>query len=190
FVKGILKYYYKTDCDVENDPELQKWIGDIFEHGFLSKSSTGIPQKFTTVDELIKFVTMVIFTASAQHAAVNSGQYDYGSWMPNTPISLQLPPPTKKGEATEETMLATFPDVNTTVQGMDTMFLLSKQSCDSVLLGQYPEEHFTEKIPREKIKEFQGNLEVLSIGINVRNRMLKIPYTYMDPKKVENSVAI
>ncbi|MEQ2288600.1 hypothetical protein AMECASPLE_024350, partial [Ameca splendens] len=190
FVKGILKYYYKTDCDVENDPELQKWIGDIFEHGFLSQSSTGIPQKFTTVDELIKFVTMVIFTCSAQHAAVNSGQYDYGSWMPNTPISLQLPPPTKKGEATEETMLATFPDVNTTVQGMDTMFLLTKQSHDYVPLGQYPEEHFTEKVPREKIKEFQGNLEVLSMGINVRNRMLNVPYTYMDPKKVENSVAI
>ncbi|KAM4750893.1 polyunsaturated fatty acid lipoxygenase ALOX15B-like [Anableps anableps] len=183
FVKGILGYYYEKDSDVENDPELQKWIGDIFEHGFLSQSSTGIPQKFTTVDELIKFVTMVIFTGSAQHAAVNSGQYDYGAWMPNTPITLQQPPPTKKGEATEETMLETFPDVNTTIRGMDTLFLLSKESADVVHLGQYPEEHFTEDIPCQRIEDFQGELEVLSATINVRNRKKKLQYEYLDPEK-------
>ena len=59
-------------------------------------------------------------------------QYDYGGWMPNTPISLKLPPPTMKGKATEATMLSTFPDVNTTVQGMATMWLLSQQSSDFV----------------------------------------------------------
>lgn len=61
-------------------------------------------------------------------------QFDYGGWMPNTPISLQLPPPTKKGEANEETMLKTLPDVNTTVQGMATLWLLSQQSSDFVSL--------------------------------------------------------
>lgn len=59
-------------------------------------------------------------------------QYDYGGWMPNTPISLQLPPPTTKGTTSEATMLATFPDVNVTVQGMATVWLLSKQSSDFV----------------------------------------------------------
>ncbi|KAA8577864.1 hypothetical protein FQN60_002443, partial [Etheostoma spectabile] len=68
----------------------------------------GIPKSFTTVAELIKFVTMVIFTCSGQHSAVNAGQYDYGGWMPNCPISLQLPPPTTKGETSEATMLQTF----------------------------------------------------------------------------------
>ncbi|KAA8578582.1 hypothetical protein FQN60_007927, partial [Etheostoma spectabile] len=90
----------------------------------------GIPQRFTTVAELIKFVTMVIFTCSGQHSAVNAGQYDYGGWMPNNPISLQLPPPTTKGKTSEATMLQTFPDVNTTVQGMATLWLLSKRSSD------------------------------------------------------------
>ncbi|XP_070683655.1 arachidonate 12-lipoxygenase, 12R-type-like [Pempheris klunzingeri] len=190
FVKGVLSYYYKNDTEVKQDTELQKWISEIFEHGFLSQAGTGIPQSLTSVAELIKFVTMVIFTCSAQHSAVNGGQYDYGGWMPNTPITLQLPPPTKKGTTSEATMLQTFPDVNTTVQGMATMWLLSKQSSDFVPLGNYPEEHFSEEIPCKLIKEFQEELGVLTTVINNRNESLEIPYTYEDPTKVENSVAI
>ncbi|XP_032420083.1 arachidonate 15-lipoxygenase B-like isoform X2 [Xiphophorus hellerii] len=190
FVRGILSYYYKTNAEVQQDSELQKWILDIYEHGFLSQPRSGIPQKLTTVDELIKFVTMVIFTGSGQHAAVNSGQFDFGSWMPNTPISLQLPPPTKKGEATEETMLKTLPDVNTTVQGMATLWLLSQKSSDFVPLGQYPENHFSEETPRQMIENFQKELAALSAAIKERNKSLEVPYIYLDPEEVENSVAI
>ncbi|KAM9362639.1 arachidonate 12-lipoxygenase, 12R-type-like [Symphorus nematophorus] len=190
FVQGILGYYYKNDTEVQQDSELQKWIQEIFEHGFLSQASTGIPQSLTSVAELVKFVTMAIFTCSLQHSAVNTGQYDYGGWMPNTPISLQLPPPTTKGTTSEATMLQTFPDVSTTVQGMSVMWLLSKQSSDFVPLGSYPEDHFSEEIPRKIIKDFQGELEVLSAAIKVRNKNLEVPYTYMDPTEVENSVAV
>lgn len=52
--------------------------------------------------------------------------------MPNNPITLQLPPPTTKGTTSEATMLKTLPAVNATVQGMATMWLLSKQSTDFV----------------------------------------------------------
>ncbi|XP_041641068.1 arachidonate 12-lipoxygenase, 12R-type-like [Cheilinus undulatus] len=190
FVQGILQFYYKSDAEVQQDSELQKWISDIFEHGFLSQPCPGIPQSFTTVPELVKFVTMVIFTSSVQHSAVNGGQYDYGGWMPNTPVSLQLPPPTTKGKTSEATMLQTFPDVNATVQGMASLWLLSKQSSDFVPLGQYPEEHFSEETPCKLIKDFQEELQVLSESIKVRNKSLEVPYTYMDPTEVENSVAI
>ncbi|XP_030288890.1 hydroperoxide isomerase ALOXE3-like [Sparus aurata] len=190
FVQGVLSYYYKTDAEVEGDSELQKWISDIFVHGFLSQDCTGIPQSFTSVAEMVKFVTMVIFTCSAQHAAVNSGQYDYGGWMPNAPTSLQLPPPTKKRTTSEATMLETFPDINTTANGMAALWLLSKQSTDFVPLGYYPEEHFTEETPCKLIKELDGELKVLKTRIEVRNETLKVPYTYLKPEKVENSVAI
>ncbi|KAM7008635.1 arachidonate 12-lipoxygenase, 12R-type-like [Tautogolabrus adspersus] len=190
FVRGVLCHYYKTDAEVHQDSELQKWIQDIFEHGFLSQSCTGIPQSFDSVDELIKFVTMVIFTCSGQHSAVNSGQYDYGGWMPNTPISLQRAPPTTKGTTSEATMLQTLPDVNTTAQGMSTLWLLSKQSTDFVALGQFPEDHFCEEIPSKLIVDFQGELEILSTVIKTRNKSLEVPYTYMDPTLLENSVAI
>uniref|UniRef100_A0A671X3Q8 Arachidonate lipoxygenase 3 n=1 Tax=Sparus aurata TaxID=8175 RepID=A0A671X3Q8_SPAAU len=189
FMQGVLSYYYKTDAEVEGDSELQKWISDIFVHGFLSQDCTGIPQNFTSVAKLVKFVTVVIFTCSAQHAAVNSRQYDYGGWMPNAPTSLQLPPPTKKRTTSEATMLETFPDINTTANGMAALWLLSKQSTDFVPLGNYPEEHFTEETPRKLIKELNGRLNVLKTHIEVRET-LNVPYTYLKPDMVENSVAI
>ncbi|XP_049899817.1 polyunsaturated fatty acid lipoxygenase ALOX15B-like [Epinephelus moara] len=190
YVQGVLGFYYRHDDEVQKDDDLQKWIGDIFEHGFLSQEGTGIPQSFTTVEELVKFVTMVIFTCSAQHSAVNTGQYDYGGWMPNTPISLQLPPPKTKGTTSEATMLQTLPDMGTTANGMAVMWLLSKPSYDFVALGKSLEKHHSEEIPSYYIKAFQGELQTLSAHINIRNKSLKIPYTYLDPENIENSVAI
>ncbi|XP_035856499.1 hydroperoxide isomerase ALOXE3-like [Sander lucioperca] len=190
FVQGVLSYYYKNDTEVQTDSELQKWISDIFEHGFLSQAGTGIPKSFTTLSELVKFVTMVIFTCSGQHSAVNTGQYDYGGWMPNTPSTMQLPPPTTKGTTSEARMLQTLPNKGTTAKTMAALWLLSKEPSDFVPLGQYPEDHFSERIPCGLIKVFKGELEVLSAVINIRNQNLDVPYTYMDPMKVENSVAL
>ncbi|KAJ0055989.1 hypothetical protein NL108_017220, partial [Boleophthalmus pectinirostris] len=130
FVKGVINHYYKNDKEVQDDSELQAYIMDIFEHGFLSKTETGIPQSFKTVNEVVKFVTMVIFTSSAQHSAVNTGQLDIGGWMPNFPSSLQQPPPVIKGRANELTLLQTLPDVNTTVNTLAVLWLLSTQSTD------------------------------------------------------------
>ncbi|MED6265258.1 hypothetical protein CHARACLAT_023515 [Characodon lateralis] len=190
FVEGILKNYYKSDCDVERDPELQKWIGDIFEHGFLSRAKSGIPQRFSTVKELVKFATMVIFTGSVQHAAVNSGQFDFGGWMPNLPSSLRCPPPTKKNETTEDTILSALPDISTTLKALDMLYLLTRKFSDFVPFGTYPEDHFTEEEPRKLIKIFQERLKKLSAHIKERNKKLDVPYKYMDPAEVENSVAI
>ncbi|XP_077428046.1 polyunsaturated fatty acid lipoxygenase ALOX15B-like [Vanacampus margaritifer] len=190
FVQGVIQHYYKSDEEVQKDSELQSWIRNIFEHGFLSKKESGIPQSFATVSELIKFATMVIFTCSCQHAAVNNGQYDYGAWMPNSPITLQHPPPTKKGTTSEATILQTLPPINVTVQGLTAYWLLSRPSSDFVPLGHYPEDHFTEKTPRQLQRDFKDKLDDVSKQISMRNEGLEIPYTYLDPKSIENSVAI
>uniref|UniRef100_H2MRU5 Lipoxygenase domain-containing protein n=1 Tax=Oryzias latipes TaxID=8090 RepID=H2MRU5_ORYLA len=185
-----LIFYYKNDGMVQNDAELQNWIQEIFENGFLRRSETGIPQKFTTVAELVKFVTMVMFTCSAQHAAVNTGQYDLYGWMPNGPSTMQEPPPTQKGKADEARFLSTLPDVQTTVHILATIWLLSMQSSDARYLHEFVEEHFTEDFPKYKVTMFQGDLIKLSEDIKSRNENLRLPYTFLDPKLVENSVAI
>ncbi|XP_076140863.1 polyunsaturated fatty acid lipoxygenase ALOX15B-like [Alosa pseudoharengus] len=190
YVTGVLQHYYTSDEHVQKDTELQSWIREIFTNGFLERSSTGVPESFQTVSDLIKFVTMVIFTASAQHAAVNNGQFDFGGWMPNYPTALRKPPPKEKGQTTMDTILETLPDIGTTVNAMAVLSLLSKTFSDQHILGSFPEDLFDEEVPCKIIADFQKDLRELSDLIEERNKKLEFPYTYLSPRNVENSVAI
>ncbi|KAI4801482.1 hypothetical protein KUCAC02_019377 [Chaenocephalus aceratus] len=169
FVKAVVEHYYPSDSEVHKDTELQDWISEVFTHGFLGNKAAGFPAAFHTVQEVVKFTTMVIFTTTVQHAAINSGQYDYSSWAPNATLLLRKPPPTTKGQSSMKTVLETLPNIP---------------------LGTYPEERFDEPEPKQMIKEFQAELSYLSEAITSRNSHLERPYTYLDPAEIENSVSI
>uniref|UniRef100_A0A3B4EEJ1 Lipoxygenase domain-containing protein n=1 Tax=Pygocentrus nattereri TaxID=42514 RepID=A0A3B4EEJ1_PYGNA len=178
FVNGVVAHYY-TDRDVQEDSELQTWLTEIVEHGFL-KNDNRIPKSFHTVAELVKFVTMLIFTVSAQHAAVNNGQFDFGAWMPNFPSTMKAPPPTTKGQATAESILAALPNVKHTL--IQIIWQLSYP------FGYYPEELFVEAVPLQKMEQFRQDLKALEGEIEARNKNLELPYDYLNPKNVANSV--
>lgn len=57
-------------------------------------------------------------------------------------------------------------------------------------MGTYPEERFDEPFPKEMIKKFQAELSHLSEEITQRNLQLDVPYTYLDPSEIENSITI
>ncbi|NWS23390.1 LOXE3 isomerase, partial [Pachyramphus minor] len=130
FVTGIVTFYYGGDAAVSGDTELQAWVMDIFTNGFLGRTSSGVPSSLQTVAELIKFLVMVMFTCSAQHAAVNNGQYDFGAFVPNAPSSMRHPPPREKGRTFLQHFLDTVPEVATTANILVTLILLSSQLKD------------------------------------------------------------
>ncbi|KAI4892601.1 hypothetical protein NFI96_021230 [Prochilodus magdalenae] len=156
---------------------------------FPFSSPLGFPESFRTVGQLAKFVTMVIFTVSAQHAAVNNGQFDFGGYMPNFPSSLRCPPPRQKGSTTKDSILETLPDVSTTVNAMAIVYLLSQDS-DRYPLGHYPEELFSEETPQKLKTQFKNSLLDLETSIDARNKTLDLPYTFLNPRNVDNSIAI
>ncbi|XP_057570141.1 polyunsaturated fatty acid lipoxygenase ALOX15B isoform X2 [Hippopotamus amphibius kiboko] len=190
FVSEMIGIYYPSDESVRNDSELQAWVWEIFSEGFLGRESSGVPSSLGTREALIQYVTMVIFTSSAKHSSVGAGQFDFSAWMPNLPSTMQLPPPTSKGQASPEGFIATLPPVNTTCDIIIALWVLSKDPGDRRPLGTYPDEHFTEEAPRRSIASFQSRLAQISRDIRERNQGLALPYTYLDPPLIENSVSI
>ncbi|PIO16084.1 hypothetical protein AB205_0165280 [Aquarana catesbeiana] len=132
YVSDIINYYYTSDEMVKEDPELQAWVAEVFKEGFLENKSSEVPYSLETRASLIKYLTMAIFRCSAQHAAVNSGQFDFYSWMPNGPTTMKSPPPSTKGVTTMKTILETLPDVNATTSGVTVVWVLSNEPMDRV----------------------------------------------------------
>ncbi|GAB1296282.1 Polyunsaturated fatty acid lipoxygenase ALOX8 [Apodemus speciosus] len=177
FVSEIVSIYYPSDTSVQHDQELQAW-------------PLGMPSLLDTQEALVQYVTMVIFTCSAKHAAVSAGHLTlvFGCPICHLPCSYRhLLPKARHGP---RAFIATLPAVNATCDVIIALWLLSKEPGDRRPLGHYPDEHFTEDAPRRSVAAFQRKLIQISNGIRERNQSLALPYTYLDPPLIENSVSI
>lgn len=156
YARDIITHFYRSDDDVKNDKELKSWAEDLYFNGFPTSSyycedfddddfddcdensrtsGHGFPKRIESREELVEYCTLIMFTGSAQHAAVNFGQYEYYGFVPNAPTGLRKPPPIRKGEADYQTLLDTLPDKKTTVKSIAVSHLLSQFSRDEVSCG-------------------------------------------------------
>ncbi len=96
WVSAYVGLYYRADAEVVADAELQAWSRELAatEGGRIR----GLPNggAFHSTAELTDVLTLVIYTCSVQHAAVNFPQYDLMSYVPNMPLAGYRPAPTTK----------------------------------------------------------------------------------------------
>uniref|UniRef100_A0A452S0Z0 Arachidonate 5-lipoxygenase n=1 Tax=Ursus americanus TaxID=9643 RepID=A0A452S0Z0_URSAM len=190
FTAEVVGIYYQSDQVVEEDQELQDFVKDVYVYGMRGKKASGFPKSIKTREKLSEYLTVVIFTASAQHAAVNFGQYDWCSWIPNAPPTMRAPPPTAKGVVTIEQIVDTLPDRGRSCWHLGAVWALSQFQDNELFLGMYPEEHFIEKPVKEAMARFRKNLDTIVSVIAERNKNKKLPYYYLSPDRIPNSVAI
>ncbi|XP_020792123.1 arachidonate 12-lipoxygenase, 12S-type isoform X2 [Boleophthalmus pectinirostris] len=190
FVSGIVNLYYKSDCDVEKDHELQAWIREVTEEGFAELPNFGLPSSLKGREELTKLLAVIIFTCTAQHAATNNGQFDWCAWVPNTPCTMRLPPPTDKDAVTMDTVMSTLPDISQSCMQMAITWHLGRPQPDAVPLGHYTEDHFTEEAAQDLIKTFRKELKEMEEQILSENDGLELQYLVLLPSQVENSITI
>lgn len=187
WVNDYVKLYYKSDVDVQQDHELQAWGRELTsqEGGRLK----GLPHNgaLQTVSEVIEVISFVIYTCSAQHAAVNFPQYDCMSYVPMMPLAGYRPAPKTKTGATEADYLAMLPTLDMAELQMEVTYLLG--SVHYTQLGQYREGHFADARVAAPLKAFQKRLTDIGTTIAQRNKTRR-PYETLAPVGIPQSINI
>ncbi|XP_039504167.1 polyunsaturated fatty acid 5-lipoxygenase-like [Pimephales promelas] len=187
YVSAVVKIYYVSDEAVKSDGEIQDFVKDV---SYGMNNSDKFPVTLSTREELVKYLSVVIFTASAQHAAVNFGQFDWYGWIPNNPSTMRKAPPKLKGQVDMDYIMESLPDHQRSCQVLGTVWALSQFQNNELYLGTYPEMCFTEEPVKEAIKAFRKKLDEVTKEIKSRNEGLALEYCYLSPDRIPNSVAI
>ncbi|KAM5559547.1 linoleate 13S-lipoxygenase 3-1, chloroplastic-like [Rosa sericea] len=84
-VQTYVNYYYPNASLVTSDTELQSWYNEFINLGHADLRDASWWPKLSTPEDLISILTTIIWLTSAQHAALNFGQYPYGGYVPTRP---------------------------------------------------------------------------------------------------------
>ncbi|OMO66150.1 Lipoxygenase [Corchorus olitorius] len=85
WVQTYVNHYYPNSSTICSDRELKAWYHESIHVGHADISDAEWWPKLNTPDDLVSILTTIIWLASAQHAALNFGQYPYGGYVPNRP---------------------------------------------------------------------------------------------------------
>ena len=91
-----------------------------------------LPKSLATIDQLVHVLTCIVFTCSCQQAAVNFGLMDVAGFIPNTPHLMRRPPPTKKNEASLESVMKTLPNKSQAAHQIAFLYVTTKFAEDEV----------------------------------------------------------
>jgi hypothetical protein len=100
YFKEYLAVYYKDDTAILADSELQAWWKEVQDVGHGDAQKDGWIQ-ITDFNSLVTVLATIAWVASAHHAAVNFGQYDFSGFLPNRPTLIQKGLPAKGTPAYE-----------------------------------------------------------------------------------------
>ncbi|GER25055.1 lipoxygenase [Striga asiatica] len=217
WVTDYVTHYYPEPYLIQSDNELQSWWTEIRTVGHADKKDEPWWPELKTPQDLIKIITNIIWVASAHHAAVNFGQFDYGGYFPNRPTIARIQMPTEDPieeeqkqflERPEEFLLRCFPSQIQATIVMAVLDILSSHSPDEEYIGEKMQPFWAEdKVIVAAFERFNGRLKEIEGIIDGRNAdtSLKnrtgagvVPYELLKPfsepgvtsKGVPNSISI
>ncbi|MBZ3886416.1 Arachidonate 12-lipoxygenase, epidermal-type [Sciurus carolinensis] len=102
---------------------------------------------------------------------------------------MQKPLPISKG-VTEKDIVDSLPDLHEACMRKTFIKFLGRRQSVMVALGKHREKYFLGSGTQAVLKQFQEELAVMDREIMVQNAGLDLPYEYLQPSMVENSVTI
>lgn len=191
WAKDYVDVYYQSDRDVSDDKELLAWTDDIITNGQVAGFKV-----IACKAQLVQVLTMIIFTASAQHAAVNFPQRTLMSYPPalSAAVTGEQPFKLKAGQQAWENTLPPF--IPSIVQ-VSTLVLLG--SVYYRKLGEYRSNTFPylpwfghNEITKKggPLDRFKQTLEDIEKHIESINITRDTPYPYLLPSQIPPSINI
>jgi arachidonate 15-lipoxygenase len=190
WVKSYLGLFYATDTDVTGDRDLQRWASELvsFEGGRLQDFGEDGKGKISTLAYLIDAVTLIIFTASAQHAAVNFPQSGIMSFAPAMPTAGYQPAEVIAATPSETVdWLDLLPPLEQAQAQLNLTYLLG--SVYFTRLGGYDTDHFSDPRVVAPLQAFQQRLQAIDAIIDSRNAS-RPKYEYLKPVNIPQSINI
>lgn len=188
WVSSYASLYYASDLDVQQDTELRAWLAELSAPDGGRLQGVGAPDGLTTRATLIETVTCILFTASAQHWALNGPLSSLMAYVPYYPIAAYQPPPTATSGATEADYLALMPPLEQAQRQLGASVLMG--SVRYTTLGEYPRGHFADSRVQPLLAAFARELDRVEATIDQRNRERAVPYPFMRPSLIPQSINI
>ena len=192
WAEQYINIYYCDDEAVTGDTELTQWAASIASEGHI----VGF-KPITSRAQLVDVCTMIIFTASAQHAAVNFPQRTIMTFAPAvTGAGWTAAPTEQKGHSKAE-WLDYMPPMSLGLLQLSSLELLG--SVYYRPLGDYR----TNRFPYQSwfqdpsitgdegpLARFQAGLRAVESRIIARNQRRIHPYVYLQPSQIPTSTNI
>ena len=185
WVSDYLKIWYRDHGDLANDHELKAWFAELQSPD--GGRIQGLRDGELDLDYLIELVTLVIFTASVQHAAVNFPQYDLMSYAPNMPLACYAERPWLTPQATENDYLRMLPPLEQAKLQMNLGYVLGK--VHYTRLGKYPWRYFRDARVKAPMKAFQHRVKTIGEQIRERNQTRRA-YRFLLASGIPQSINI
>ncbi|WP_417622039.1 lipoxygenase family protein [Parasphingorhabdus sp.] len=192
WAEQYIHIYYVDDDAVTGDTELAHWATSIASQGLMVGFDA-----ITTREQLINVCTMIIFTASAQHAAVNFPQRSIMTFVPAVPAAGWAAAPTKQEDHNKAEWLEYMPPMSLAFEQMSSLVLLGSvyyRPLGDYQVNRFPyESWFQDPAITDSegpLARFQAGLRAVEKRIVARNQRRMHPYTYLQPSLIPTSTNI
>jgi arachidonate 15-lipoxygenase len=204
FVSDYLNHFYPANIEITSDTELQAWAAELSDRTTGGKVK-GMPDRITNVAELIEIITTVIFTCGPQHSAVNFAQCEYMTFVPNMPLAAyeDIPDESLKVAVpmTDKKIMDLLPPYKRSAEQLEILDILSAYKYDRLgyydkALGELYNQQVEDIFENEHqaivniIRQFQQNLNMAEQEIDANNKKRVVPYPYLKPSLILNSISI
>ncbi|MFK7986070.1 MAG: lipoxygenase family protein [Sandaracinaceae bacterium] len=183
FVRDYLTLYYQDAADVGSDPELAAWVREMGAADGGQLVGLTVP---ATPEDVVALVARIVFRCTAYHAAINYSSFDMFSYPANVMAAAFAPGPTGEGDSVEAAD-AMLPPFELAEAGF---FLFGEIETQINQLGHYPEGHFEDPRVGPLVAAYQSQLDAAEATITERGADRLLPYGFLLPSRISNSIHV